>query len=528
MKIEREMLSELERKDKGTKASREAQDRLQRKANAQFFVPLYLCALVPLLCTSVPSFSQTKNIFQMSPEERNAYLAKINAESFKDWQRTIALLNIKLPDSLPSPAEDPNRPKFTFQKQGSSNWYDSTGNLYTRSAWGTWNNYDEAKANPFPNLPDPLKLDDGTPVKTAETWWHKKRREIVAQFDSEIYGTVPSKVPAVHWEVVSAKDTMVGSTRAITKELVGRVDNSIDTSISVNIQATLTTPAEAKHPVPVIMEFGFVFPSGFKFPGMPEQKGPSWQEQVLDNGWGYAIYVPTSVQPDNSAGLVEGIIGLVNHGQPRSPEQWGALRAWAWGASRVMDYFETDKSVDAKKVGIEGVSRYGKAVLVTMAYDQRFAIVLVGSSGKGGASLYRRDFGEDMGNICSSGGYHWFAGNLMKYVLKPESLSVDSHELIALCAPRPVFISEGSPQQEGNWVDDRGQFMAEAAAGPVYELLGEKDLSTSEMPPMETLLDSGTLAFRQHEDGHTVGPNWQYFLKFAKRYLNVYDSRDTK
>jgi len=333
------------------------------------------------------------------------------------------------------------------------------------------------------------------------------------------------------------KDTMVGAIPVITKEIVGHVDNSNDTSIVVNIQLTLTTPAKAKLPqggfqkVPVIMEFGFVFPPGFRFPGMPEQKGPqpkSGQEQVLAKGWGFAVYVPTSVQPDNGAGLTEGIIGLVNKGQPRPPDQWGALRAWAWGASRCMDYFETDSSVDARKIGIEGLSRYGKAVLVTMAYDQRFAIVLVGSSGKGGAALYRRDFGESMGNIGSSGEYHWFAGNLLKYVLNPGELSIDSHELIAFCAPRPVFISCGSPEKEGNWVDDKGQFMAEVAASPVYELLGQRGLGASTMPPIGTSLLDRTLAFRQHHEGHTVGPNWPYFLEFAQRYLGTQGSDGDK
>lgn len=475
---------------------------------------LLLCVISVLFFASAGIVhAQTKNIFQMSPEERTAYFAKINTESEKDWHRTIDLLHIKLPDSLPPTAEDPNRPKDTSQKKGSSNWYDSTGNTYTRSAWGTWNNYDEAKANPFPTLPDPLKLNDGTPVKSAGTWWKDRRPQIIADFDNEIFGKIPEGIPSVHWVIVNTRDTMVGQIPVITKELVGHVDNSMDTSIHVDIQVTLTTPVKATHPVPVIMEFGFVFPPGFKFPGMPEQKGPSWQEQVLDKGWGYAVYVPTSVQADNGAGLSEGIIGLVNKGRPRTPEQWGA--------SRVLNCFETDKSVDAKKVGIEGVSRYGKAVLLTMAEDQRFAIVLVGSSGKGGAALYRRDFGEDMGNICSSGEYHWFAGNFLKYALTPNKLSVDSHELIALCAPRPVFISCGSPEMEGNWVDDKGQFMAEVAAGPVYELLGEKGLVTSTMPPIGTSLVSDDLAFRQHEDGHTVGPNWLYFLKFAQTYFNT-------
>jgi (4-O-methyl)-D-glucuronate---lignin esterase len=492
------------------------------------FLSASLFFTVLVLAFSSVLQAQTKNIFQMSPEERSAYFAEMNAKSEKDWQRTVDLLHMKLPPSLPPIADDPNRPKGTFPMKGSSNWTDSTGNTYTRSAWGTWNNYDESKANPFPNLPDPLKLDNGKPVTTAEMWWKKKRPGIVSQFDSEIYGEVPANIPAVHWEVVGTKDTTVGKIPVITRELIGKVDNSIDPDISVNIQVTLTTPAEVKHPVPVVMEFGFVFPPGFKFPGMPAQTGPSWQEQVLDKGWGYAIYVPTSVQDDNGAGLSQGIIGLVNKGRPRSLEQWGALRAWAWGASRALDYFETDKSVDARKVGLEGVSRYGKAVLLTMAMDHRFAIVCVGSSGKGGAALYRRDYGEDMGNICSSGEYHWFAGNFIKYILTPNDLSVDSHELIDLCAPRPVFISEGSPEHEGNWVDDKGQFMATAAAQPVYELLGQKGLGTSVMPPMGTGLLDGTLTFRQHHDGHTVGPNWPYFLKFAERYFNVPDSSNSR
>jgi (4-O-methyl)-D-glucuronate---lignin esterase len=485
-----------------------------------------ILAFFSLLIPSSPT--QAQNIIMMSQEERSAYFAKVNAESYQNWMKMIDLLQIELPKNLPPPSQDPNRPKFTFQKQGSSNWYDRSGNTYTRSAWGTWNNYDEAKANPYPNLPNPLTFNDGKPVKNAEMWWKERRPQIVRDFDNEIYGWAPKETPPVRWEVVGKRDTTIGSIPATISQLIGHVDNSMDPKINVDIKLTLTLPARAKHPVPVILEFGFVFPPGFHFPGMPEPKGPSWEEQVLDKGWGCAVYDPTSVQQDNGAGLSEGIIGLMNKGEPRSPDQWGALRAWAWGASRILDYFETDRSVDAKMVGIEGVSRYGKAVLLTMACDRRFAIVLVGSSGKGGAALFRRDFGEDMGNICSSGEYHWFAGNLLKYVLHPDELSVDSNELIALCAPRPVFISCGSPEKEGNWVDDRGQFMAEVAAGPVYKLLGEKDLGTDVMPPMGTPLTSGTLAFRQHHYGHTVGPNWPYFLKFAEKYFGGNAGSDSK
>jgi hypothetical protein len=214
---------------------------------------------------------------------------------------------------------------------------------------------------------------------------------------------------------------------------------------------TLTTPANAIGPVPVMMEFGFDFP---RRPGAapPTPPGPTWQQQVLAKGWGYAIIVPTSYQADNGAGLTQGIIGLCNKGQPRKVDDWGALRAWAWGASRALDYFETDPAVDATQVGIEGLSRYGKAALVTMAYDPRFAIGFIGSSGQGGAKLHRRNFGELVENVASSGEYHWMAGNYIKYAgpLTANDLPVDSHELIALCAPRPVFISAGSPQVEGN------------------------------------------------------------------------------
>ncbi len=463
--------------------------------------------------------AQTPNVFTMSQQDRAAHFAKINARSSEEWRRMIDLLDIQVPESLPPPENDPRRPANTFRKQGFANWYDKRGNLYTRSPWGTWNNYDESKANPFLRLPDPFRLDDGRRVVTQEMWWGQRREEIIKAFSREIFGEVPQNVPGVKWSVLRAADTTIGNVRAVTKELLGRIDNALDTNIHVAIQARLTTPAAAKEPVPVIMEFGLVFPPGFHFPGMTKPEGPNWEQQVLEQGWGVAVYVPTSVQPDNGAGLNEGIIGLVNRGRQRNPDQWGALRAWAWGASRVMDYFETDKSIDATRIGIEGVSRYGKAVLSTMVYDQRFAIALVASSGKGGATLYRRDYGESMGNICSSEEFHWFGGTFLRYVLRPDTLSVDAHELIALCAPRPVFISCGSPEVEGRWVDSEGQFRAAVAASPVYALLDKQGLVDTRMPSIGVALTQGDLAFRQHEAGHTVGPNWSYFIQFARRYF---------
>lgn len=383
-------------------------------------------------------------------------------------------------------------------------------------------NYDESKANPYPNLPDPLRLKSGKRITTARDWWNRRRHEIVEDFDREVYGRVPRNTPKVSWQVTSVTDETSGAVPAIVKKLVGHADNSSYPAINVDIQLTLTTPANAAGRVPVIIEFGFVFPPGFRPPpGLTPPPGPTWQEQLLAKGWGYAILIPSSFQADNGAGLTSGIIGLSNKGQPRKPDDWGALRAWAWGASRVLDYFETDKSVDAKHVGIEGLSRYGKAALVTMAYDQRFAIGFIGSSGEGGAKLHRRNFGELVENVAGTGEYHWMAGNFLKYAgpLTPNDLPVDAHELIALCAPRPVFFSAGAPKVEGQWIDQRGMFMAAVAAGPVYRLLGRRDLGTDAFPAIETTLIDGDIAWRQHSGGHTTGPNWPTFINFAKRYF---------
>ncbi len=270
------------------------------------------------------------------------------------------------------------------------------------------------------------------------------------------------------------------------------------------------------------MEFGFKFPKGFALPSPAQTaKEPDWQQQVLEKGWGFAILYPYSVQADHGADLTQGVIGITNKGQFRKPDDWGALRAWAWGASRALDYFETDKTVNAKQVGIEGHSRFGKAALVTMAYDTRFAIAFISSSGEGGAKLHRRNFGELVENVAGTGEYHWMAGNFIKYAgpLTPKDLPVDAHELIALCAPRPVFISGG--EKGDAWVDPRGMFMATVQAGAVYKLLGKKDLETEIFPPVGTSLLEGDLAFRQHTGGHTPAPNWPTFIEFASRYLKT-------
>ena len=410
-------------------------------------------------------------------------------------------------------------------------------------------NYDESKANPYPTLPDPLVMNNGKKVTTA-AMWPARRAEIKEMFDREIYGRVPAVTPKVTWQVIKTVNEKNGDVPVITKTIVGHVDNSAYPAITVDIQLSLSTPANATGPVPVMMYLGpnapglpgptFGFGAGRGASGAfggsgrggfgafggsgggrgRGPTGPSWQQQVLAKGWGYATIGTSSIQADNGAGLTAGIIGLVNKGQPRKPDDWGALRAWAWGCSRALDYFETDKAVNAKMVGLEGHSRWGKGTLVAMAYDPRFAIAYVSSSGEGGAKLHRRNWGELVENVAATSEYHWMAGNFLKYAgpLNWNDMPVDSHELIAMCAPRPVFISGGATEGDG-WVDAKGMFMAAAGAQPVYRLLGKKDMGTNEFPPIETALIDGDIAFRQHSGGHTDVPNWPTFITFASRYL---------
>jgi hypothetical protein len=407
-------------------------------------------------------------------------------------------------------------------------------------------NYDEALANPYPNLPDPLALKNGKKVTTADMWWKERRPEIVEDFDREVLGRVPKNVPNVTWKIARTGRFEVGGHPVVGKELIGTVDNSAFPVITVEMQMTLVTPANATRPVPVMMMFGgrSGMPPAPGAPPPPQGRGfgppptgpqdPPATEQLIADGWGYMTVNPGSIQADNGAGLTKGIIGLVNKGQRRHPDDWGSLRAWAWGASRGLDYLETDKAVDAKKVGIEGVSRFGKAALVTMAYDQRFAVVLIGSSGEGGAKLHRRNFGEAVENLTGSGEYHWMAGNFLKYGTEestfgkktPGDLPVDAHELIALCAPRLTFVSYGVPENgDAKWLDQQGSYMATVAAQPVFRLLGAKTLGVSDdymkekMPPVNGGLLYGQLAWRQHDGGHTDGPNWKYFIPWADKFL---------
>ncbi len=435
-------------------------------------------------------------------------------------------------------------------------------------------NYDPAKANPYPIWPDLMRMADGRPVTNAAMWREQRRPELINLFEREVYGRIPSGVPGVTWRVEATDREYFGGRAVMAQQIVGHVDNRAAPGITVDIRATLLLPAGARAAAPLLVMFAparypspsqpnpveaarldaalkatllardvtfaaifaahpgfeFVKPGGFLTPPPEDDR----VTKLIADGWGVALLDTATIQADDGAGLRQGIIGLVNKGAPRTPEQWGALRAWGWGASRLLDYLGTREEVDASHVGIEGVSRSGKAALVTAAFDQRFAMVLIGSSGEGGVKPHRRNFGEQIENLTGAAEYHWMAGNFLKYGTErgrlgrrtAEDLPVESHELLALVTPRLAFVSYGIPEQgDARWLDQQGSYMATVAAGRAWTLLGAHDLGrgndyrAATLPPQGTDLLDGELAWRQHEGGHTDAPNMSHFIAWADQKM---------
>lgn len=436
----------------------------------------------------------------------------LNGKSFPDaetqtftvpghWEDAVLLLE----------ADDGDHPAGLTQKPGASanNWYDAAGNLYVKAGnTGRWSNYDEAKAGGY-TLPDPLVLKNGEHVTDAEIWLRRRRPEILDDYLSAIYGRIPDNAPKVGFGVVEMQKDALEAT-AIMKRLVGRVGDGP----TPRIDLTLYTPVNAVGPVPLIIGVGPGVP-GF---GPPHGGAPV--ADILARGWGWGEVGTSSIQADRND-FTAGVIGLtLAPGQTRpAPDQWGVLSAWAWGLGRVMDYLETERTVDARQVALYGHSRWGKTVLWAAALDPRFALVYSSCSGEMGTSLSRRDWGETVDNMAGDYLGYQFAFNFRKYAGRWNDLPVDAHMLISLLAPRPLFITGGSTDQ---WSDPHGEFLAAVAAGPVYRLLGRRDLGTTEMPDLDIVLDSGELAFTNHNGGHWATPaDWRAFLKFADKYFKT-------
>jgi hypothetical protein len=398
-------------------------------------------------------------------------------------------------------------------------------------------NYDESKAGAFP-LPDPLVFSDGKPVATAREWQKRRRAEILQLYQTNVYGRTPQPPKHIRFKVFDLDKGALGG-KAIRKQVTvyfptPKAEASEDLLIYI--------PAGAPKPVPVILEINFLgnqsvtsdpgVKNAIIWNGKPPVHGPAPEkfrgldkefdlQKLLGRGYGFATVCYQDIEPDFKEGYTQG--GLRQQFAPAGqtepgPDEWGAIGAWAYGLSRAMDYLEKDKDVDAHRVAVMGHSRLGKTVLWAGAQDTRFAMVLSSCSGRGGAGPWRRTYGETLRSMSRAFPF-WFCPNLFKYVGQADKLPVDSDELIALIAPRPVYITSA---QEDQWADPHGMFLAAVAAGPVYKLLGEEGLDTDQMPGINQPI-MHSIAFHLREGKHAVTAfDWDQFLAFADLHLRAH------
>jgi hypothetical protein len=393
-------------------------------------------------------------------------------------------------------------------------------------------NYDESRIADF-TLPDPLVLQNGQRVRDAKTWNSKRRPEILKLAEENQYGRTPGRPAAMTFDVFD-KGTPALNGAATRKQIT--IYFTKDKS-GPKLDLALYLPANATKPVPVLLNISFSPNSStIQDPGL--KPGEMWgrdQKKVpavpgrgigglkIDNflaaGFGVATFYYGDVDPDFLNGVKLGVRALyLKPGQDEpAPDEWGAISAWAWGMSRALDYLETDKAVDAKRVAITGVSRLGKTVVWAGAHDPRFAMVVASCSGEGGAALSRRNYGETIAHLVAPSRYPYqFAANYAKYANDVNHFPIDAHMLLALIAPRPVLLQTGTTD---NWSDPKGEFLAAVAAEPVYQLLGKKGLGTTTMPAAgEAILHD--IGYLMHNGGHgTIPTDWNVFLQFMQMHF---------
>jgi hypothetical protein len=445
----------------------------------------------------------------------NSPLARFQIRLLAFVVLSLGHASVRAADSVstaPTPPKNPN-----------SLGTDANGNPIRRAPrTGHISNYDESKVGAY-TLPDPLALRSGESVRTPDDWFKRRRPEILELYQSEIYGRVPAHVPPVRSEILSMVPETFGEAPAQHRHIVLHVGEG-PSALAVNVHLYL--PAQHSKPVPVLLHLTFATStagSAAKVPApesnpptRPSEAGPV--AEMLSRGFGYALVRYTEIQPDNAATHSAGVQALSYAPGQSEPaaDEWGTISAWSWGVSRVLDYLSSDPAVDAHRVALIGHSRLGKTALWAGASDPRFALIFSSCAGEVGSALARRDYGETLDDMA--GNFAWqFAGNLQKYPGRWQDLPVDAHMLIALCAPRPIFITGGTKDQ---WADPKGEFLAEVAAGPVYRLLGKSDLGTTELPPLDTPIVDRDLGFHYHTGGHTItASDWKAFLDFASRHL---------
>ena len=393
-------------------------------------------------------------------------------------------------------------------------------------------NYDEAKVGTY-TLPDPLKLNNGKSVRDAKTWDTKRRPEIMEMFEAQQYGRAPGRPAGERFEVTETGPAFHG--KAIRQQVT--ISFSKDESWP-RIHLLIYLPAAEHKPVPMFFTISFVaVQDAVDDPAISPDKiwdpktntrisapkgrgfGRINVEPLLDAGFGVATFYYGDVDPDYPSGFTNGIRAhYLKPGQTeRAPDDWGSIAAWAWGMSRVEDYFETDKRIDSKRVAIHGVSRLGKTVMWAGAHDQRFAAVIASCSGEGGAALSHRNYGETIAHLTAPSRYPYqFAGNYAKYAGFPDTAPMDANLLVALIAPRPLLLQTGSTDQ---WSDPKGEFLAAVAAGPVYKLLGKDGLDIDAWPAANQAI-LHDLGYYMHEGGHGMVPgDWDVYIRFLKVHL---------
>jgi hypothetical protein len=391
-------------------------------------------------------------------------------------------------------------------------------------------NYEDDSVGMY-TLPDLLTTQEGQSVKDAKTWMEKRRPEIVRLFEEYQFGKIPPRPANMRFDVYD-KGTDVLTGKAVRKQV--RIYFTSDTIHKMDLLIYLPKSTE---PSPLLLIINFSANSsvvddvgikqgevwtreGKKVPATSASVGKINIDTFINQGFGIATLYYGDIEPDFKTGFKYGIRGqYLKPGQNYpADDEWGAISAWSWGLSRAMDYFETDKQIDAKRIALQGTSRLGKTVLWTGARDQRFKLVIASCSGEGGAALSRRNYGESINHMTDTSRYFYqFAPNRHKYAGDPNQSPVDAHMLVALMAPRPLLLQTGDTDY---WSDPKGEFLAAVAAEPVYNLFNKKGPGTETMPKAGDQSLLNTLGFYMHAGGHgTIPSDWAVFITYLKKYL---------
>lgn len=399
-------------------------------------------------------------------------------------------------------------------------------------------NYDESKVGDYKTgLPDPLTLLNGQKVTTVKQWEKKRRPEILKIFEENQFGKWPARKPKLRYDIV--EDLGFEGT-AVRKQLTLYFSEDKE---GPRVDVLIYLPKDANAPVPLLLNLSFMQNNiTVSDPGVKE--GRRWDaktrtmvpvksmggrmggfgldetiKKYLKEGFGFATLCYTDIEPDFLNGATLGVRGLYLKDGATEPaaDEWGSISAWAWGVSNIMDYFEKDKDIDAKRIALTGCSRLGKTTMWTGAREQRIAVVMASCSGEGGAAMSRRIYGETVGHLTEKTRFPYqFAANYGKYGDDVTNMPMDAHMLVALIAPRPLLLQTGSTD---NWSDPKGEFISAVEAAPVYEFYGKSTLGTDVMPEADQPIYT-TLGYVMHDGGHGVIPqDWDYYLDFMKKYL---------